>query len=92
MKAALEDATKHPVTDSQFTLTQAQALGEEETEVAYHAETEYKCGPRASSRWKSGVTGNWGSYSREFPFSVTFTLPAGYAAGNELPVISFEKV
>ncbi|HIY26491.1 MAG TPA: Cna B-type domain-containing protein [Candidatus Acutalibacter pullistercoris] len=37
------------------------------------------------------VTGNWGSYSREFPFSVTFTLPAGYAAGNELPVISFEK-
>ena len=37
------------------------------------------------------VTGNWGSYSREFPFSVTFTLPEGFAAGNELPVISFEK-
>ena len=37
------------------------------------------------------VTGNWGSCSREFPFSVTFTLPAGFAAGNELPVISFEK-
>ena len=44
VKAALEDATKHPVTDSQFTLTQAQALGEEETEVAYHAEVEYKSG------------------------------------------------
>ena len=44
VKAALEEATKHPVTDGQFTLTQAQAVGEAETEVAYHAETEYKSG------------------------------------------------
>ena len=54
VKAALEDATKHPVTDSQFTLTQAQALGEEETEVAYHAETEYKCGPGQAHGGKAG--------------------------------------
>ena len=46
VKAALsqEGATKHQVENGQFTLTQAQAVGKEETEVAYHAETEYKSG------------------------------------------------
>ena len=46
VKAALsqEGATKHQVENGQFTLTQAQAVGEAETEVAYHAVTEYKSG------------------------------------------------
>ena len=37
------------------------------------------------------VTGNRGSWSQDFDFSVTFTLPEGFQDANDLPQISFEK-
>ena len=37
------------------------------------------------------VTGNRGSWSQDFDFSVTFTLPEGFQDANGLPQISFEK-
>lgn len=37
------------------------------------------------------VTGNRGSWSQDFDFSVTFSLPEGFQDANGLPQISFEK-
>lgn len=37
------------------------------------------------------VTGNRGSWSQDFDFSVTFTLPEGFQDANGLPQISFKE-
>ena len=37
------------------------------------------------------VTGNRGNYTRQFDFSVTFTMPAGFNNANGWPTISYTK-
>ena len=46
---------------------------------------------RGSLTVSKQVTGNRGNYTRQFDFSVTFTLPEGFGDANGLPTISYTK-